>query len=60
MPGAGIAGPFGLAASGGQLLDRLQRGSSLMNNKKEGGRGGRRRERGEKGRCTPSRKGRVS
>jgi len=35
VPGAGIARPFGLAASGGQLLDRLRRGSGLMNNKKE-------------------------
>lgn len=35
VPGAGIARPFGLAAFGGQLLDRLQKGSGLMNNKEE-------------------------
>lgn len=47
MPGTGIARSFGLAAFGGQFLDRLQRGSvALMTNKrkkkKERSKGGRR------------------
>lgn len=63
VPGTGVARPLGLAASGGQLLDRLQkrerrRDDQRTKEEKEGrDRGGRR---GEKGKCTPSRKGRLT